>query len=193
MRLNCKKQNTLLMGLAGNADFMNIVLIGYRGTGKSVISRMLADILHCQRYSIDEEIVRKAGKSISEIVEQEGWDRFREIERKIVEKVAVEARNSVIDCGGGVILDERNVAYLKCNSKAVLLISSLEKILERIKDTNRPPIKGELSFEEEQRQVISEREPKYRAAADCVFDTTYLKPRQAAIKIINYLKKKGWI
>ena len=172
---------------------MNIVLIGYRGTGKSVISRLLAGTLHCQLFSIDEEIIRKAGKSISEIVEQEGWDRFREIERKMVEEVATGARNSVIDCGGGVILDERNVADLKRNSKAVLLISSPDKILERIKDTNRPTLKEGLSFEEEQRQVISEREPKYRAAADCVFDTSYQNPRQTAIKIIEHFKKKGWI
>ena len=172
---------------------MNIVLIGYRGTGKSVISKILADNLHCQRYSIDEEIIRKAEKPISEIVEQEGWDRFRAIERKIVEEVAADAENSIIDCGGGVILDERNVADLKRNSKVVLLISSLEKILERIKDKNRPPLKEGLSFEEEQRQVIIEREPKYRTAADCVFDTSYLKPRQTATKIIEHFKKKGWV
>jgi len=172
---------------------MNIVLLGYRGTGKSVISRILADTLHCRRYSIDEEIVRKAGKSILEITEQEGWGRFREIERKIVEEVTTEAVNSVIDCGGGVILDERNVLDLKRNGKAVLLISSPEKILERIKGTNRPPLKGNLSFEEEQHQILSEREPKYRAAADCIFDTSYRKPPQTAIKIIEYFKKKGWV
>ena len=173
---------------------MNIVLIGYRGTGKSVISRILADTLHCQRYSIDEEIVRTAGKSISEIVEQENWGRFREIERKVVKEVTAEAENSVIDCGGGVILDERNVLDLKRNGKAVLLISSLEKIMERIsQNTNRPPLKEGLGFEEEQRQILCEREPKYRAAADCVFDTTYLKPRQIAIKIIEHFKNKNWI
>ena len=172
---------------------MNIILLGYRGTGKSVISRILADTLHCRRYSIDEGIGRKAGKSILEIAEQEGWGRFREIERKIVEEVTTEAVNSVIDCGGGVILDERNVLDLKRNGKAVLLISSPEKILERIKDTNRPPFKEGLSFEEEQRRVLSEREPKYHAAADCVFDTSYLKPRQTAIEIIEYFKKKDWI
>ena len=172
---------------------MNIVLIGYRGTGKSAISRILADVLHCQLYSIDEEIVQKSEKSIPEIVGQEGWKGFRTIERKIVKEVAAKARNSIIDCGGGVILDERNVADLKWNSKIVLLISSPEKILERIKDTNRPLLKEGLSFEEEQRQVISEREPKYRAAANCIFDTTYLKPRQTAIKIIDHFKNKNWI
>ena len=172
---------------------MNIALIGYRGTGKSVISRILADTLHCQHYGIDEEIIRKAGRSISEIVEQEGWNSFREIERKVVEEVATEARNSVIDCGGGVVLDERNVRDLRCNSKIVLLISSLEKIMGRIKDTNRPPLKEGLDLEEEQRLILGEREPKYRAAADCVFDTTHLKPRQTALKIIEHFKKKDWI
>ena len=173
---------------------MNIILIGYRGTGKSAISRILADTLHCRRYGLDEEIVRQIGKTISEFVEQEGWDKFREIEREMVKEITAEASNSVIDCGGGVVLDERNVVDLKRNSKAVLLISSPEKILERIRrDTSRPSLKGGLDFEEEQRQILAEREPKYRAVADCIFDTTHLKPIQTAIKIIEHIKKKGWI
>ena len=181
------------MDLIRDNDCMNIVLIGYRGTGKSVIARILADTLHCRCYCIDEQIVQQAGKPIPEIVEQEGWAGFRKIEYEMVREVAAEAVNSVIDCGGGVILDERNVADLKRNNKAVLLVSSLEKILERIKNTNRPPLKEGLSFEQEQRQILSEREPKYRAVADCVFDTTYIKPYQTAMKIIGHFKKKGWI
>ena len=173
---------------------MNIVLIGYRGTGKSVISKVLADILHCQRYGLDEKITQQAGKSIREIVEQEGWERFREIERGVVEKVSSEARNSIIDCGGGVVLDERNVADLRRSGKVVLLISSFEKIIQRIsRDLRRPPLETTLSFEEEQRKALSERDPKYRAAADCVFETTDLKPSQTAMKIIEHFKKKGWI
>ena len=59
---------------------MNIVLIGYRGTGKSVISRILADTLHCRRYSIDEEIVRTAGKSISEIIKQDEFNFLQKVD-----------------------------------------------------------------------------------------------------------------
>ena len=173
---------------------MNIVLIGYRGTGKSVISKILAGILHCKCYSLDEKITQQAGKSIREIVEQEGWERFREIERGVVEKVSSEARNSIIDCGGGVVLDERNVADLRRSGKVVLLISSFEKIIQRIsRDLRRPPLETTLSFEEEQRKALSERDPKYRAAADCVFETTDLKPSQTAMKIIEHFKKKSWI
>ena len=173
---------------------MNIVLIGYRGTGKSVISRMLADIIHCQRYCLDDEIAKKAGKSISEIVKQQGWENFREIEREVVERVSSEARSSIIDCGGGVILDDRNVTDLKRNGKVVLLTSSFEKIFHRVsRDLIRPPLEAALSFEEEQRKVLIERDPKYKAAADCIFDTSHLKPRQIAIKIIEHFKKKDWI
>ena len=173
---------------------MNIVLIGYRGTGKSIISKVLADILHCQRYGLDEKIIQQAGKSIREIVEQEGWERFREIERGVVEKVSSKARNSIIDCGGGVVLDKRNVADLRRSGKVVLLISSFEKIIQRIsRDLRRPPLETTLSFEEEQRKALSERDPKYRAAADCVFETTDLKPSQTAMQIIEHFKKKSWI
>ena len=172
---------------------MNIVLIGYRGTGKSVISKVLADIIHCQRYCLDDEIAKKAGKSISEIVKQQGWEKFREIEREVVERVSSEAQSSIIDCGGGVVLDDRNVKDLKRNGKVALLTSSFEKIMYRVsRDLSRPPLEEALSFEEEQRKVLIERDPKYRAAADCIFDTSHLKPRQIAIKIIEHFKKKDW-
>ena len=91
-------------------------------------------------------------------------------------------------------MDERNVMDLRRSGKVVLLISGFEKIIQRInRDLRRPPLEATLSFEEEQRKVLSEREPKYRAGADCVFDTSYLKPRQIAMKIIGHFKKKGWI
>ncbi len=173
---------------------MNIVLIGYRGTGKSVISKVLADALHCQRYSLDDEIAKKVGKSISEIVKQQGWEKFREIEREVVERVSSEALSSIIDCGGGVVLDDRNVTDLRRNGKMVLLTSSFGTIIHRAsRGPNRPPLELALSFQEEQRKVLMERDPKYRAAADCIFDTTLLKPSQIAIKIIGHFKKKGWI
>ena len=134
---------------------MNIVFIGYRGTGKSLISKILADILHTRRYSLDEEIVLKVNKSIREIVEQDGWDRFREIERSVVVQISSEVHNSIIDCGGGVIVDERNVIDLRQSGKVVLLTSSFEKIIQRInRDLSRPPLDQGLAFEEEQRLVF---------------------------------------
>ena len=173
---------------------MNIVLIGYRGTGKSAVSRALQGILHCRLYSIDEEIIRKAGKSIHEIVEQEGWCRFRAIESGVVEQISSKAQESIIDCGGGVVVDELNIINLRRNGKVVLLTASLEKILERMSlNSDRPALQKKLSFEEEQKKFLSERDPKYRAAADCIFETTHEKPYKTAMKIIERFKKEDWI
>ena len=91
-------------------------------------------------------------------------------------------------------MDEHNVANLRRNGKVVLLTSSLEKIIQRIsRDSNRPPLEGKLSFREEQQKVLIERDPQYRAAADCIFETTHLEPRQIALKIITRFKKERWI
>ena len=91
-------------------------------------------------------------------------------------------------------MDDRNVADLRRNGKLVLLTSSLEKIIQRIsRDSNRPPLAGKLSFREEQQKVLIERDPQYRAAADCIFETTHLEPRQIALKIITRFKKERWI
>ncbi|HIE42621.1 MAG TPA: hypothetical protein EYP95_05280, partial [Nitrospinaceae bacterium] len=100
---------------------MNIVMLGYRGTGKSVISKILSKELRRKLFSIDNLIVQAAGKPIPELVAQEGWLSFRKLESDIVIQVAGKARSSIIDCGGGVVLDEKNIDILKKGGKCVLL------------------------------------------------------------------------
>ena len=96
---------------------MNIILLGYRGTGKSVISRLLARQLKCPLFSLDSMIEEAVGIPIPEIVSMWGWARFREIESKIVEQAVEEAKDAVIDCGGGVVLNPRNIQKLKENGR----------------------------------------------------------------------------
>ena len=91
-------------------------------------------------------------------------------------------------------MDEHNVANLRRSGKVVLLTSSLEKIIQRTRrDSSRPPLEEKLSFIEEQQKVLIERDPQYRAAADCVFETTHLEPHKTALKIITRFKKERWI
>jgi len=173
---------------------MNIVLLGYRGTGKSVISKILAQKLERKLIRVDALIAQTAGMSIPKIVEQGGWPEFREIESRLVQKIADEARDSVIDCGGGVVLDDQNMMCLKRHGKAVLLKADLNTILRRIKnDSNRPPLKDGVSFEEEQKIILAEREPKYLAAADMICDTTRQKPVQTVTQIIKFFQERNWI
>lgn len=174
---------------------MNIIMLGYRGTGKSVISRLLSKQLKRRLYSLDSMIEEAVGIPIPEIVSMWGWARFREIESKIVEQAVEEARDAVIDCGGGVVLNDRNVKRLKKNGKAVLLIAQFETLLSRLSRdrNNRPRLNEELSWEEEHRKTLAEREDKYQAAADLVCDTTGKRPDETVYEIIQYFKKQSWV
>lgn len=85
---------------------MNIVLIGYRGTGKSTVGKMLASRLDCTLLSTDAEIVRLAGHTIPEIVEQHGWEHFRNLESQICQQLAGR-QGLIIDTGEESFSDHR--------------------------------------------------------------------------------------
>jgi shikimate kinase len=174
---------------------MNIILLGYRGTGKSVISKLLSKQLKRDLYSLDALIEEAVGIPIPEIVSLWGWARFREIETKIVEQVAGKARDAVIDCGGGVVLNDRNIKKLKENGKAVLLTAEFKTLLSRLSrdKNNRPRLNDDLSWEDEHRKVLAEREDKYNAAADLVCDTTGRRPDETVYEIIEKFKKHSWV
>ena len=161
--------------------FMNIILLGYRGTGKSVISRLLSKQLKRRLFSLDSMIEEAVGIPIPEIVSLWGWARFREIESKIVERVVDEARDAV--------------KKLKENGKAVLLTATFETLLSRLSRdrNNRPRLQEGLSWEEEHRKVLAEREDKYNAAADLVCDTTDRRPDETVNEIIENFKKHSWV
>ena len=169
-------------------------MLGYRGTGKSVISKLLSEKLRMKLYKIDKMISELAGKSIPSIVEHDGWDSFRKLESEIVAEVSNKAKNSVIDCGGGVVLNDGNMVNLKRDGVCILLTASLETIIKRIRhDKNRPSLESGLSFEEEQRKIIAERENRYRLVADFICDTSQRRPRETTEKITEFLSTKGWV
>ena len=150
---------------------MNIVLVGYRGTGKSTVGRQLAARLGRALVSTDEEIVKRAQRTIPEIVAQEGWEYFRDLESEICREIA--SRDQlVIDTGGGAILRQQNVEALKKNGTVFWLTASVETIVKRIGgDNQRPSLTGTKSFVDEIQDVLQERTPKYQAAADHIIVT----------------------
>ena len=169
-------------------------MLGYRGTGKSVISKKLSHKLRRKLYKIDDLISRSCGKSIPEIVKQDGWEFFRKKESDIVAEVSSQAKKSIIDCGGGVVLNDANIDNLKKEGVCIVLTANLETIIKRIKhDQNRPPLEVSVSFEEEQKKILKEREQKYHAAADFMCNTTNRRPVETVQEITDFLKTKGWI
>lgn len=167
---------------------MNIALIGYRGTGKSAVAQILAIQTEMTVVSLDEQIVKEAKMSIPKIVEQHGWDYFRDIEQQITQKYALQ-KNLIIDCGGGVILRKKNVDALRTHSTLVWLTASAQTIASRIStSTQRPALVKGKTFLEEIEEVLVERTPLYQRAAHYEVSTQERTPTQIAQEVLSKLR-----
>jgi shikimate kinase len=166
---------------------MNIVLMGYRGTGKSTVGKVLAARIGRELVSTDKEIVKRAGRSIPDIVAEHGWEHFRDLESHVCRDLA-SRDNLVIDTGGGAILRQQNVDVLKRNGTLFWLTASVETIASRIGgDTQRPSLTGKKSFIEEIQEVLKERTPKYQAAADHILPTDGRSINQLVESLLGWL------
>jgi shikimate kinase len=135
--------------------------------------------------STDEEIVKRARRTIPEIVAQQGWDYFRDLESDICRELG--SRDQlIIDTGGGAILRAQNVEALKKNGTLFWLTASVETITKRIGgDNQRPSLTGTKSFVDEIQDVLRERTPKYQAAADHTIVTDGLTIHELAETLLS--------
>jgi len=121
---------------------LNIVLVGLSGSGKTTIGKLLEKYLPNLKFvDTDEIIVKQENRSINEIFANDGEQKFREIEKAVVEKVSKENK-LIISTGGGVVLYKENMVNLKKNGIVFYLKTSPEVITERLKnDDTRPLLK----------------------------------------------------
>jgi len=169
---------------------MNLVLIGYRGTGKSVVGAILASRLAMRYIGMDAAIIERAGMAIPDIVEKCGWPGFRDLESAEARELAG-LDNLVIDTGGGVIERPENIEALQKSAMIFWLKAKVDTIVSRIQgDTQRPSLTSGKSFTEEVAEVLERRIPKYRSAADHEIDTDELTLEQIADRIIELWWKR---
>ena len=166
----------------------NIVLMGYRGSGKTHTARYLAKKLGRRIISTDKEIEKIVGE-IGIFVKKNGWKKFRDIESKVIESIHKD--DLIIDCGGGFVERERNVKNLKKNGVIIWLKTRPEQIKERIKGSKeRPSLTGTKSFLEEIEEVLEKRTPLYKKAADYEIDTGNKPVEQVGNEILKLIKMK---
>ena len=162
----------------------NIVLIGLMGSGKTMISKRLAQQLHVERFSTDEMIEAEEQMPIAKIVEDKGWPYFRRLEQRIVQTLS-ERKSIVIDCGGGVVLDPSNIMHLKKNGLIFHLHAPPAILFNRLKnDQTRPLINGP-DPQARLKELYEERLPLYNQA-DFVIDAS---DASIAGPIVEILKK----
>ncbi|HYM68625.1 MAG TPA: shikimate kinase, partial [bacterium] len=155
----------------------NVVLIGFMGTGKTLVGRALASRLGRPFVDTDVLIEERAGRPIRRIFAEDGEAAFRRLESEVVAAVG-EREGTVIATGGGVVLSPGNMAHLRRNGMIVGLRAEPSAILARVGGGADRPLLG-ADPEASVRRLLAERGLLYHDA-DLVLDTSAVSAEEAA-------------
>jgi shikimate kinase len=152
----------------------NIALIGFMGAGKSAVGRDLAAAAGMDFVDLDTAIEEKAGKSISQIFAGEGEPVFRRIEASVTSDISGR-ENTVIACGGGVVLDQANIKALKGNAVIIYLWAEPSIMLRRVLNSReKRPLLQIIDPAAAMDDLLRHRTPLYETAADLTINTSGL-------------------
>lgn len=169
---------------------MNIVLIGYRCSGKTSAGKLLAGELGREFVDLDALLEHRAGTSIENLVAERGWKFFRKLEHDLIAEVC-RKDGLVIAPGGGAVIQPENVCILRGNGFVVWLKGEAPILRARMLKAEhagkiRPSLTGSDSLAEIE-EVLTLRTPLYQQAADLVVDTTDLSAEEVARAIMGKL------
>ncbi|MCR2804871.1 shikimate kinase [Paenibacillus soyae] len=172
--------------MVSQASRDKLILIGFMGTGKSSVSRLLADKLGWLRLDADEEIERAEGRTIPEIFASDGEEAFRAIESRVLAGLINRKEPIVIATGGGAVLREENREAMLGGGFVVALACSAERIIARVKaDTERPLLQGDV--ESRVHALLEQRKGIYDFAHFSI-DTTELTVEQVVENVLREWK-----
>ncbi len=138
----------------------HIFLYGPPGSGKSSVGKALAERLRLPFVDLDHEIDKSVGKTIQQIMEEQGESAFRDLETKILKQISTESPR-VIALGGGALLREENCRRAEESGQVVFLEAAISTLIERLQNghSQRPLLAGNL--EERLRALLEQRKEHY--------------------------------
>lgn len=148
----------------------NILLIGFMGTGKTSVSRELKKITNLPEIDMDKYIVEREKMSIAEIFDKFGEDYFRKVETECLKEI-LKNKGLIVSCGGGVVVKDENVSYMKNKGKIVLLTATPETVYERVKHSMERPILNNNMNVEFIGELMEKRRERYLSVADIIIKT----------------------
>jgi shikimate kinase len=149
---------------------VNIYLSGMIGSGKTTLGRALAERLDWPFDDLDVAMKRVAGKSFRDVVADDGWLRFRELEYNICKGFAALDR-TVIGLGGGTVRYEWNRDVLQGSGVNILLTAPLETLAERVRQHDRPRVNEGTTLVQDLTTIWNHHRQLYFDFADLVYDT----------------------
>lgn len=165
-----------------------IVLIGFRGTGKTTIGLTLSGRMEWNYISTDALVEERSGKSIHLIVEEGGWESFRRLEREVIAALR-DAVGAVIDCGGGVIEDDRNVGNLVPGALVVWVDATMDDIHDRLSRCGDRPSLTDPDLRRDIEHHYTRRRPIYRGLCHLRADTSRESVEEICSGILELLKE----
>ena len=170
----------------------NIVFIGFMGSGKSTVGKIVARKLRFQFFDTDRIVEERARMSIPEIFERHGEPQFRERETAVLESL-LGVRRHVFATGGGIVTEPRNLPILRQLGLVVLLKADPEEIYKRVSRNSERPLLQVENPRERVFSMMAERQPLYEQAAQFQVDSTMLRHEEVAALIINEARRVfGW-
>jgi shikimate kinase len=160
-----------------------IVLVGFMGSGKTSVGRLLARTLRYRFEDMDGRIEERTGRTIAQIFEHEGEEAFRELEREEARALSLLPRR-VVAAGGGAFTRPATRELLQLGALTVWLRCDLERILARIPANGSRPLAANRAI---MPALLAEREPSYRMA-DVAVDASAGTPREVADRIVGLLE-----
>lgn len=167
----------------------NIALIGFMGSGKTSVGRLVAESLSFEFLDTDEIIQSHTGRTITDIFARDGEPAFRELERQVVRELSSREK-TVISTGGGLPTNPENLAALKKFCLVVCLWASQEKIWERVRHQSHRPLLHDPDPQQKIRDLLAARGPFYRQA-DVLINTDQRSAREVAQQITLQFKLAG--
>ena len=172
---------------------MIISLIGYRGTGKTTVGRLMAEQLAIPFLDSNQQIVERAGRSIAEIFESEGESTFRDLESEVCSEM-MQRHSAVLSWGGGVILRENNRQAISGSNVTFWLQATEGTIFHRIHGDSRSkenrPALTELDPLQEIRTNLEHRRAFYDECCDHVIATDSLSSAQVADSLLIWINRQ---
>jgi shikimate kinase len=167
-------------------EFQNIALIGFMGTGKTAVGRLVADRLRFDFVDTDELIEARAKKPIHRIFAEEGEARFREFERELVGEMS-RWHKTVIATGGGLGANPVHLASLKAHALVICLWAAPETIYERVRRLSTRPLLIDPDPQGKIRVLLAERAPAYRQA-DVLLHTERRSLQEVVHQVIHQFR-----
>lgn len=169
----------------------NLYLLGFMGTGKSVLGKRIARRLGFSFLDSDAEIEKKCGMETKDIFAKFGEEKFRAMEREFIES-GHRQNNCVVACGGGMCCREGMPELIKSKGVCVVLFSSPEEIFERVSKNNKRPLLNVENPLEKIKSLLKERTPYYMKSGVAIAADPNLKVSEEHILRIYASKKKLW-